>query len=407
MVADFASTDIKIMLAAGEASGDLHGAALAAELLRRRPDLELFGMGGVKMREAGVKLLFNPTTLSTIGFAEALKNAHLLRRVLARFGEAIAAEKPAAVVLIDYPGFNMRLAEMAHAAGVPVAFYFSPSAWAWGRGRADRVARSAAKVLAVFPFEADVYRAAGCDVEFVGHPLLDIVPADLSRDAARRALGLPDDDAPDAAAGGGRRGRRTVALLPGSRKQEIETLLPPMLEAARLLGEGYRFVIPIAPTIDRAEVEHHINRCRGQAGLDIRLGEGLVHEALAASDLAITASGTATLEAAILGTPMIIVYRVSGSTYLLAKMVLRVPFIGLPNIVAGRVVVPELVQHEATPGKIAACARALLDDPERLAAMRRDLLEVHQRLGEPGAVGRAASSILQMASARQGRGAGQ
>lgn len=370
---------------AGEASGDLHGANLADQLSKLSPDIRLFGMGGNLMKQAGVRLLFNPTTISTIGFLEALKSVHLLRRVLLRLGETMDRQRPDAVVLIDFPGFNMRFAEMAKRKGIPVIYYFSPSAWAWGRGRAEKVAEMATKVASVFPFEYEVYKAAGANVEFVGHPLLDIVRPTMSREAALQQFGLSDK-------------HPIVGLLPGSREQEIRSLFPVMLKAAEILrkrASDAQYVVPVAHTVSERKIirlsgednPHHLIFVRDKT-----------YDVLNVCDLAVIACGTATLEAALLGTPLVAVYRVFSSTYYIAKMVLKIPYVALPNIVAGREIVPELIQNDATPDKIAKRLEELWFEPERREKMRRDFEEMKQKLGEPGAVARVARMVLEVAA---------
>ncbi|MFS8544318.1 MAG: lipid-A-disaccharide synthase, partial [Limnochordales bacterium] len=235
----------RLLLSAGEASGDVHGADLARALAAQAPGVQLFGMGGPMMAAAGVELLYNPTSLSTVGFLEALKSVRVLRRVLARLSAAMDERRPDGVVCIDFPGFNLRLAALAHRKGIPVLYYFSPSAWAWGRGRAAQLARLGATILAVFPFEAEVYRAAGAPVVFVGHPLVDRVRPSAGREDIRAELGVPP-------------GGTLVALLPGSRRQELESLLPAMLAAARIIRDqrpGARFVLPMAYTLAADEVQ--------------------------------------------------------------------------------------------------------------------------------------------------------
>ena len=234
--------NLKVMLVAGEPSGDLHGSCLAEEILRQQPGARLFGMGGRLMKDAGVRLLFNPTSISSIGILEALKSVQVLRRLLLRLGEIADRQQPDVVVLIDFPGFNMRFAEILKRKGIPCVYYFSPSAWAWGRGRAEKVAETVTKVLAVFPFEYEVYKEAGADVEFVGHPLLDIVPEPIPKEEARETLGLPQDVP-------------LIALLPGSRRQEIKGLLPIMLKAVELLREKLPGIQPVVAAAETIPVE--------------------------------------------------------------------------------------------------------------------------------------------------------
>lgn len=379
---------MKIMIVAGEASGDMNGSHLAREILKREPRARLFGMGGRLMQEAGVKLLFNPTSISAIGFVEAVRSVQVLRRVLSRFAGVLDRQSPDVVVLIDFPEFNMRLGEMAKERGIPVVYYFSPSAWAWRRGRAKKVAEHATAVCAVFPFEAEVYREAGARVEYVGHPLVDIVQPTLDRENARKAFGCEEAEP-------------VVALLPGSRKQEIDSLLAPMLQAAkRFAGEHPRvkYLLALAHTVDSGRV-----RAKIPEGLPVTVVEGRAHDVLRAADFGVAKMGTVTLEAALVGTPIVGLYRVSASTAWIVKRLYAGKYFALPNIIAGRAIVDELLQEEVTPERIAAAMEALLS-PERRRAIVEGYEEVRTRLGGPGAVGRAAEVVLRAARGELGPG---
>lgn len=378
---------MKAMLLAGEASGDLHGAALAQELLRLRPGSELFGIGGERMAAAGVRLLFDPTRISLIGFGEALRRLPLFRRVRNEVKRALRRERPDVVVCIDFGGFNLGVAAYAHRLGLPAVYYICPAAWAWGRGRAKRVARSCTRVASVFPFEAEVYRQAGARVEFVGHPLLDLVRASGTRAETRAALGVGPEEL-------------LVGLLPGSRRQEVEQLLPVMLAAGRLLAgrwPGLQWALGLAPTVDESRVAALV----AASGLPVRLTPA-TYDLMQAADVLLVASGTATLEAAILGAPMVMVYRVSPFTYALARRLVRLRHFALPNLLAGEAVIPELVQDQLTPERLAEAAGAFLSDPERREKTRARLRQVAEGLGTPGAAGRAAALVV--AAAEEGRG---
>ena len=375
---------MKVMMVAGEASGDMHGAHLAKALRAEDPGVTLFGMGGTKMEEAGVRLLYNPTASSAMGFLEVLKNVQVLRRVLARLGRTLAEEAPDVLVLIDFPEFNMRLAELAKDQNVPAVYYFSPSAWAWRKGRAKTIARQGATVCAVFPFEADVYREAGAKVEFVGHPLVDTAKPALSRDEARKEFGCIDRDP-------------VIALLPGSRKQEIDGHVQTMAQAAeKILAEHPRaaFLLALAHTVERSRVEELLG-----GRVPVTIVDGRVYDVLAASDAAIAVSGTVTLEAALIGTPVVVVYKASLSMYMIAKAMYKLPWIALPNIVAGRWVVDELLQADFNPDTIAAKVEELLT-PERRSEVLKGYQEVRERLGGPGAARRAAQTILRIGAER-------
>ena len=370
----------RLLLSAGEASGDLHGAELARALQEQAPGIQLFGMGGTMMEAAGVEVLFNPTSLSTVGFAEALRTLPVFRRVLAVLGDCMDQRRPDGLVCIDFPGFNLRLAALAHSKGIPVMYYFSPSAWAWGRGRADRLARMGATILAVFPFEAEVYRQAGARVVFVGHPLLDRVRPSTGREEIREELGVSPE-------------QELIGLLPGSRRQELDQLLEPMLAAARIIAArrpSARFVVPMAYTLRRAEVDPRVQT----SGVPVTVVEGRTYDVLHAADAAIIAMGTATLEAALLGVPHVACYRVSAFTYWFVRRMVKVPYFAMPNIVLGSQAVPEVIQDQVTGENLARELLALLE-PGRRAAVREQLRQVRVRLGEGGAAARAAAAVLE------------
>ena len=377
-----------IMLSAGEASGDLHGAVLCRALRELEPGVRLVGMGGAHMAAAGMDVIVDPTGQAAVGTSEALGRIPALYRAYRALVKRLRLERPGALVLIDFPEFNLRLARRARRAGVPVVYFIPPQLWAWRRGRVRQMARRVSRVLAVFPFEPALYEQARVPAEFVGHPLLDVVPLDLTRDEARRRLGADP-------------GHSLIGLLPGSRREEVEHLLPPMLEAAgRLAADDgrRRFVLGLAPTVPREQVQAHLLRTAGGPAVDIVSGR--TYEVMAAADTLLIASGTATLEAALLGTPMVVCYRVSRTTEIIARLLARVQWIGLPNLVSGRAVVPELIQKDVTGARLAAEASRLLDNPVIATAQRVAFTELRARLGEPGVGRRAARAVL--ATARAG-----
>lgn len=376
-----------IMLSAGEASGDLHGATLCRALRELAPGARLVGMGGARMAAAGMEVVADPTGHAVVGMSEAVGRIPGLYRAYRALVRRIYEERPRALVLIDFPEFNLRLARQARRAGVPVVYFIPPQLWAWRRGRIRQMARRVTRVLAVFPFEQALYEEAHVAVDFVGHPLLDVLPLHLTRDDARRRLGL------DPAAS-------VVGLLPGSRREEVARLLPPMLEAARQLAAvdpRRRFLIGAAPTVDRAQVAALLAAAAKTNGPRVEIVEGLTHELMAGSDVVLIASGTATLEAALLGVPMVVCYRVSRLTETVARMLARVPWISLPNIVAGRKAVPEVLQDEVTGHRLASEALHLLEDAAAATAQRAAFKEIRGRLGEPGVGPRAARAVLQAA----------
>lgn len=378
----------RVFVSAGEASGDMHAADLVRALRQQEPGARFLGVGGPLMRDAGVRTLFDPTGISSVGFVEALQSARVLRRVLQRAADALDEERPDAIVLIDFPGFNLKLAEIAHRRGIPCVYYLSPSVWAWGRGRAERMRRLGIHVCAVFPFEEAVFREAGVSVRFVGHPLLDRVHPERPPLEVRRQLGVGD-------------GERLVALMPGSREQELRKLLPAMLQAAGLLHEQHpntRFVLPVSHTLSGERVEAHLDK---DAALPLTTVEGRTYDVLAAADFGFIGMGTATLEAALLGVPHVACYKVSAATYLVVRKMLRIEHVALPNIIAGRRIVPELLQSDVT-GKKLAGALAPMFDEQRRAQQRAELAGVRTALGEPGAARRVAAAVLDRAR-RAGR----
>ncbi len=376
----------RVLLVAGEASGDLHGADLVRALRAHIPDLEVFGLGGERLREVGMETVADARDVATVGVTEAAGRLRALWHAYRALARRIRDDPPDLCVLIDFPEFNLRVAHLAKRAGVPVLYYIGPQVWAWRRGRVRKIARRVDRLAVVFPFEPQLYAPRLPAVEFVGHPLLDRVRVTRGRDETLRAHGL--DPA-----------RQTVLLLPGSRPSEIDNLLPHLLEAVRLLGpEARQFPLALAHTLPAEEIRQRVRL----AGVDVQVIEDDTYNLIAAADVALVSSGTATLECALLERPMVIVYRLGGLTYALGRLLVRgVSYIGMPNIVAGREVVPELLQGRATPRNIAAAARGLLDDPGRHAATVDGLRDVRRRLGRGGAAGRAAAIAFEMLGARR------
>ena len=372
------------MLVAGEASADVYGARLVQALQERCPGAWFFGMGGPAMRQAGVHLLYDATHRGTVGVVEAVRDLPLYRRLLFKLTEAARRLRPDACVLLDFPGFNLRLGPMVHRLGVPVAYYVAPAVWAWGAGRARQVASFARRVLCVFDFEVPLYRAAGAQAQWVGHPVLEDLPPRPQRREACQALGLAADSP-------------VVALLPGSRMQELQRLLPVMLEAAGRAASEHpelQFVVSLAPGLKEQDIAHISSRVRGAPPFTL-VGGG-IWRALGPASFALVASGTATLQAALWQVPMAVVYRVSAATYHLARRVVRLPYIALPNIVAGAPVVQEFLQSAAEPRRLAAAILEHLQGGEPVERLRAALGRVRERLGEPGASARAAEAVLEM-----------
>jgi lipid-A-disaccharide synthase len=373
----------RIMLVAGEASGDLHGAALCRALHARVPDAHLFGMGGARMAAAGMEVLEDVTAAAIVGGTEAARGVVPLYRSFRRLRSRLTGpERPHALVLIDFPEFNLRLARAARRRGVPVVYFIPPQIWAWRGGRVRVMRRLLSLVLAVFPFEIPLYRRAGVPVEYVGHPLVDALAQAPTREVARARLGL----APDA---------WVIGLLPGSRRDEIARLLPVMREAVERIARarpGTRFVLAPAPTIERGLVARHL----GESVAITVVPEG-THDVMRAADVVLATSGTVTLEAAILGVPMVVCYRVSRLSAMMIRSLIRVPWMSLANIVLGRAAVPELFQEDATAEQVTAEALRLLDDADAREAQRAAFRELTGRLGAPGVGARAAGLILDAA----------
>jgi lipid-A-disaccharide synthase len=371
-----------IMIVAGEASGDLHGAMLATALRTLAPGCRMFGMGGSGMRAAGVDILEDPTAAAAVGGTEAVSRVPRLFRAYRRLREAISRERPSVLVLIDFPEFNLRLAAAAHGRGVPVVYFIAPQLWAWRGRRIHTLRRLISLVLAIFPFELPLYAAAGVPVEFIGHPAVDAVTSAPSRAEARRRLGIAEADL-------------VVGLLPGSRREEIERVLPIMRDAATRIREEYpaRFVLGLAPTVAADSVARHLGK-----GPTIDVVQGQTYAVMRAADVVLVASGTATLEAALLGTPMAVGYRVSRLTEAMIRLLVRVPWISVVNLALGREAVPELYQRTATAPRLAAEASRLLRDPEARRAQIDAFVELSAQLGSAGVGPRAARAVLGVAT---------
>lgn len=370
----------RILIVAGEASGDLHGARLVEALRQLAPQLIVEGMGGVQMRMAGVRLLADARETAVVGLLELWEKRRTLRVALQRLRAHLLSVRPALLILIDFPDFNLLLARTARRVGVPVCYFISPQVWAWRRGRIRTIRRLVRKMLVLFPFEEALYRQAGVDVTFVGHPLLDALAEVPPREACRAALGIPETS-------------QVLGLLPGSREAEARRHLPLLLQAtSRLIVSrpNLQALVGLAPTLDARVAAAAV----AASGTETRVIRGRTHEMIRAADLLVAVSGTVTLEAAILGTPMIITYRLATISYALARLLVHVRFIGLPNLVASEGIVPELIQFDATPERLAAAADEILGSPERQTRMRAALGEVRARLGTRGAAERAAREVL-------------
>ncbi len=357
-----------VMLSAGEASGDQHAASLFRALKSIIPEVRGIGMGGVAMREAGVDIRFDSSGIGVIGLAEIARHYGEIRGALQLMRTLARDEKPDLLICVDYKEFNFRLAKAAKALGIKVLFYVSPQVWAWRQGRVKSYGRIIDHMAVIFPFELPFYEAHGVPATYVGHPLAGKVKATESRDVVLSRLGLLERKPP------------LIGILPGSRSNELARLLPTLLGAAaklKITHPDAQFVVFKAPTLDR-EV---LSRAGVERGLDLKIIEGQDYDVLQCCDAVMTVSGTATLEVALMGVPMVIVYRLAALSYWVGRLLIRVPFIGLPNILRGKGVVREFIQDEATPENIAEEIRRILDDAAYRDSMRQELAAVRETLG--------------------------
>jgi lipid-A-disaccharide synthase len=381
---------IPLLLSAGEASGDMYAARLATAL-KQRLDVAIFGMGGPQMRAAGVEIITDYSEVSVVGITEVLKRLPSLVRAMRRVVEVAQLRKPALAILTDFPGFHLRLARKLRSQGIRNVYYICPQFWAWRPWRVNLVRRRFAEALCIFPFEEKFYADAGVPVKFIGHPLVGNVHATLTREVFCKKYGLQESG-------------NIITVLPGSRRGEIAHHLPVLIEGLREIRERIpgppQIVVAVAPGLDAVRLERNF-----PAEWKARFVPNDAYNALSASDLAIVSSGTATVETALLNKQMIVVYRLSPLTARLAKPLVRTKFFSMVNLIAGRTVVPELIQDDFTPQRLAAEAESLLSgsptDNPRVLEMLRGLQEVQKLLGPPGAVDRAVDEIARLVLATQ------
>ena len=372
----------RVMIVAGEASGDLHGGNLVREMRRIDPDIRFSGVGGKQMQEAGVELLADAADMAVVGLTEVGFKLGMILRVMRRLKISLKKDPPDLVILIDYPDFNLPLARTARKCGVKVLYYISPQVWAWRKGRIETIRKNVDRMVVILPFEEKFYRDAGVDVSFVGHPLLDEVRKKYERPAALKRFGLREEAI-------------TIAILPGSRRNEVAALLPEMLRACRILTEKIsplQFVLPIAGTLDPAFVRDILRPFR----IRVNIIPDEIYDVIAVADAAMVASGTATLETALLETPMVVIYKVSGISYAIGRRFISVDHISLVNLIAGRTLVPELIQAEANPERIAAEVREIVTRRGKAREMRAALAEIRGKLGTSGASQRTARIACDM-----------
>jgi len=356
----------RILIVAGEASGDLHGAKLVREIKQDIPDCQFMGIGGAQLAAEGMEIIVNSDKLAVVGVSEVLAHLGVILGALKAIKHQMHVRRPDLVILIDFPDFNFRVAKAAKKLGIRVLYYISPQLWAWRSGRIKTIKRYVDHMAVVFPFEVDLYQSHQIPVTYVGHPLTHVVKSDLTTQEARKLFNLLPN-------------QTCVGLIPGSRQAEIQKLLPVMLAAARLLKAKHpelQFILPIAPSISEAMLQPYL------AGLDfeIRIVKHQIYDVMQSCDAAITASGTVTLEAALMELPIVVIYKISWFSYQLAKLLIKVPYISLTNIVAKEWVVPELIQAAANPENIASEINAIIHDPIHIAKLKVQLARVKQNL---------------------------
>lgn len=374
--------DTEIFVSAGEASGDLHASNLVRAIQRLSPETRFRGYGGSKLQGAGVELLDNIVDRHAHIGLNALRSLTKYYRLISDTEAHLRRARPAAVVVVDSPEFHLRIAPLAQRLGIPVIYYVPPQIWAWRFGRIRAMRRDVTKVLCVLPFEEKMYRDHGVDVAYVGHPILDVMKITMTREEVFRHFGF--DPA-----------RRLIGILPGSRRQEIDRLLPPMLGAAEIIAREMpdtQFVLPRALTVTEQMLAPHLAESR----LPIRVVDEYRYNVRAAMDFCLCKSGTSTLETAFLGCPMVVVYRVDSLSWLIGKALVKVPYVGLVNVVGGEQIVPECIQHDATPRRIAERALAVLGNSEVYENTRFQLRKIRERCGGPGASQRAAAEVLRL-----------
>jgi len=368
----------RVLLVAGEASGDLHGGALVQALRRELADVTVVGVGGDHLRSSGMEVLADVRTLSAAGLVEIVGSIPRHHRVMEMLKVQMDQHRPDVVALVDYPGFNMFVAKEAHKRGIPVFFYIAPQVWAWGKGRAKKMARIIDRLAVIFPFEEAIFNAHGrAFARYVGHPLVDELKVTRSSSESRALHGFSDQ-------------QPLLVLMPGSRRSEVRLLLPAMLAAAQILrADGWQVALLKAPTIDQAYLE----QIHGALPFPVSVVEGDAYNVIAAADAGVIASGTATLEAALLGCPHVILYRFSFLTYVLAKLVVGRRILGLPNVILGRSFFPELLQRDVTAGNIVRAVREMTGNREGCLQAVQDL---RQAMGESGASKRAAEELARL-----------
>jgi len=366
-----------VMIVAGEASGDIYGAHLVLAIKKLTPDIGFFGLGGPEMEKVGVRITYQLSAMAVVGMTEVIPRIRYIFRALRELKIILTISPPDLLILIDYPGFNLNLARKAHSLGIPVLYYITPQVWAWRERRVRKIAKRVDRVAVILPFEKDFYRRFGLTVEYVGHPLLDVSLPKKDKKEIRECLGIGYERGP------------ILELLPGSRAEEIVRLMPVMISAAEIISHYYPHlycILPLASTVREDVVKPYLKNAK----IDITIGRSDTKELLKIADLALIASGTATLEAAIMETPMVIAYKVSPLSSILARFLIKVSNIGLVNLVAGKAIVPELIQDKVTAFRLAEEGLAILKNDGLRTDMKKGLRLVKEQLGQGGASKKAA-----------------
>ena len=373
----------RVMMIAGEASGDLHGAGVVRALIHKVPALDIFGIGGDNMKGEGMELIYHISGLSFMGFVEVVLNLSTISAVERKLEALLLQRRPDVLVLIDYPGFNLRFARKAKKHGIPVLYYISPQVWAWNKGRVKKMKRLVDRMKVVFPFEVEIYRNEGVDVEFVGHPIVERIGASCSRERFFQRYGFDQT-------------KKLLGLFPGSRLQEIRKILPVMVAAAAKLQQSHNVQVGVgvAPNLGLGVLKEFI-----PVGALITPIENGTYDLMQHADAAIVTSGTATLETGWFGTPMVVVYKTSPATFFIGRLLVNVPSIGLVNIVAGKKVAPEFVQHDMNLKNLVGTVGRIIEENGYARAMRDELSIIKTKLGGPGASARVADAIIALGEA--------
>ena len=371
-----------IFVSAGEVSGDIHSSGLISEINKIKPDLRYTGIGVDNLQNEGVEILYHIKDISFLGFIEVVKHIPFFKKILKDIENLINHSKPIAAILVDYPGFNLKLAELFKEYGIPVYYYISPQVWAWGKNRVKKIRKFVDLMAVFFDFEEKFYSEHNINAEFIGHPFVDKVKPELTKDTFFGKFGFDTDI-------------RTIGILPGSRIQEVTKLLPPLLDGFEHLRSELKELqafVSVSPTVDTGVYDSILKSRNGGNVVPVK---AYIYDIMTHSDLLFVASGTATVESAIAGTPMIVVYKISPITYILSRLLVSVKNFGMVNIIAGKKIVPELLQNDVNADNLSSTAMEILSDKENYIKIKNELKVVHKKLGEPGASARGAKIFVE------------